>query len=831
MNNSINNFSKPPQEKLNNLLKYYQTGRYVDAEKLSLSITEEFPKHPFAWKVLALVLKQNEKINESLIAIQKSVQLEPRDSNAHYNLGIILQELGRLDEAETSYRKTIELKPDYFVAHNNLGNILRELGRLDEAETSCKKAITLKPEYAEAYSNLGNTLKELAKLNEAETSYRKAIALKPEYAEAHNNLGVTLKELGDLEDAETSFNKAIELEPEYASAYSNLGNTLQELGRLDEAETSYRKAIALKPKFTEAHFNLGNTLKELEKFNEAESSFNKAIALKPKYAEAHSNLGVTLKELGDLEDAETSFNKAIALKPEYAEAHNNLGVTLKELGELKEAESSFNKAIEFEPEYVAAWNNLFFLLKTIQFQDSSVEYRLPLLDKKEIKMNAKISKSILNYRLNQGSPSTDKHLKEALNILSTANNTVIKNPKLVSSELIKPTLPEKITALVHFGRSGTGLMHSLIDGHPEVSTLPSVYFAEFFDHFTWEKITVGGWEEMVDRFVTNYEVLFDASSSSPITTRKKKKIFNIGLKEGMMNVGKEKNEVLSVDKKVFVKELKQLMSYYDELDALTFFKLVHSAYDRALHDHNEKKIIFYHIHNPDIYAQLNYLRLAPNTKWLIMVREPLTNCESYISKYFNDNDYMSVSSTIYQMLFQIDQSIYQNTNSVGVKLEDLKKHPKKTIPALCEWLGIKEEDSLYEMTAQGKRWWGDPSGKNYEKDGMDPFGKSSINRKLGSVFSKSDQYILSTLFYPFSVSFGYAEENLKKFKNDLQTIRPMLDQMFDFEKKIVQNKKMNTEKFMKSGSYLFLRSGMIERWNTLNKLHTYPNILTILNIN
>jgi len=55
--------------------------------------------------------------------------------------------------------------------------------------------------------------------------------------------------------------------------------------------------------------------------------------------------------------------------------------------------------------------------------------------------------------------------------------------------------------------------------------------------------------------------------------------------------------------------------------------------------------------------------------------------------------------------------------------------------------------------------------------------------------------------------------------------------MFDFERKIAQHTKMNTEKFMKSGSYLYLRSGMIERWNTLNKFHTYPNMLTPLKIN
>ena len=121
------------------------------------------------------------------------------------------------------------------------------------------------------------------------------------------------------------------------------------------------------------------------------------------------------------------------------------------------------------------------------------------------------------------------------------------------------------------------------------------------------------------------------------------------------------------------------------------------------------------------------------------------------------------------MLYEVDNSVFQSGNSIGVRLEDLKAFPKKTIPTLCAWLGIKEEDSLYEMTAQGKKWWGNPSSPDYAKDGMDPFGKTSIKRKVGSVFSENDQFILRTLFYPFSVRFGYVEENAEQFEIDLQT--------------------------------------------------------------
>ena len=61
-------------------------------------------------------------------------------------------------------------------------------------------------------------------------------------------------------------------------------------------------------------------------------------------------------------------------------------------------------------------------------------------------------------------------------------------------------------------------------------------------------------------------------------------------------------------------------------------------------------------------------------------------------------------------------------------------------------------------------------------------------------------------------------------------MRPMLDNLFDFEKAIIVETEADPEQFMKSGSYLYLRSGLIERWDTLNKFGTYPNMIKTLEI-
>jgi len=246
MKKPIVNFLEPSQQQLNSLLEHYQTGRYADAEKLSLSITQEFPEHQFAWKVLAVVLKLTGRISESLVASQKSVQLGTLNAEAHNNLAVLLKELGRLKEAEVSYKKAIELNPDYAVAHSNLAIILKEQSRLKEAEACYRQAIKLKPDYAEAHYNMGNTLKELGRLEEAEASYVQAITLKPDYVKAYNNLGVMLQEQGRLDEAEVSYKKAITLKPDYADFYANLGNTLRDQDKLLEAKLNYKKAIELK---------------------------------------------------------------------------------------------------------------------------------------------------------------------------------------------------------------------------------------------------------------------------------------------------------------------------------------------------------------------------------------------------------------------------------------------------------------------------------------------------------------------------------------------------------------------------------------------------------
>ena len=286
----LNQTRSPSQIELNTLLEYYQKGRYDLAQNLATTLTQQYPNHPFGWKVMGALLKKTGKLEDSVVANQKVLEISPNDAEAHSNLGITLKELGRLEDAETSCKQAIAIKPDYAEAHYNLGVTLQELGRLEDAEISYNNAIAIKRDLAEAHSNLGNTLKELGRIEDAEISCKQAIAIKPDYAEARSNLGILLHELGRLEDAEMSFKKAIAIKPDLSEAHSNLGNTLKELGRLEDAEISCKQAIAIKPDYAEAHSNLGFILKGLGRIAEAEASFAEAVRLKPDFIKARNEM-------------------------------------------------------------------------------------------------------------------------------------------------------------------------------------------------------------------------------------------------------------------------------------------------------------------------------------------------------------------------------------------------------------------------------------------------------------------------------------------------------------------------------------------------------------
>ena len=254
--------TQPSQAQIKTLIAHYQADRLAEGRQLADTLTESFPRHPFAFKLLGAILKRMGKLSESLGPTLRCTELTPEDHTAHNNLGVIQKELGEFENAEASFRRALFIHPKLAETHNNLGNLYRELGRLNESEESYRQALLLNPDYAKAHNNLGLTLQDLGKLDSAEASFRLAIGRNSEYAEAYNNLGITLHKMKRFEAAKASFEKALSINTKYVLAKNNLGTLLSEQGLFEEAFELFREAATGNEPSSLAYSNLAQVLEK-----------------------------------------------------------------------------------------------------------------------------------------------------------------------------------------------------------------------------------------------------------------------------------------------------------------------------------------------------------------------------------------------------------------------------------------------------------------------------------------------------------------------------------------------------------------------------------------
>ena len=217
---------EPSQSLINEMLALFNAGEVGLFTQKANEVIERWPKHPFGWKALGNLMLSQERFEDALKYLSKTLQLDTNDAQSFNNLGITNFELGYFDEAVANYRQAIKLKANYPQAYNNLGNVLKKLGCLEDAVVSFRKALELKEDLAEAHYNLGNTLKELGNLDEAEKSYKQALFLKPNYIDALSDLGNVFLKRKQFSDALTCFRKCFDIDPFFLEAHAGLSSTL-----------------------------------------------------------------------------------------------------------------------------------------------------------------------------------------------------------------------------------------------------------------------------------------------------------------------------------------------------------------------------------------------------------------------------------------------------------------------------------------------------------------------------------------------------------------------------------------------------------------------------
>ncbi|MBF0587961.1 MAG: tetratricopeptide repeat protein [Magnetococcales bacterium] len=590
---------------------------------------------------------------------------------------------------------------------------------------------------------------------------------------------------GHLSACETLCRAILESVPEHIPTLSMLASIAMQVTRHDQAAPLFRRILALEPNHPPSHLGLGLALESLEEPQEAITCFKRAIDLQPLFHEAQFALATLLLQLGQLDQAIITYQAAIQSRPENDAAHTNLGQALRMQGEPERAIEPLHEAQKLNPNDTTS----LYLISLIENQRGEVE-------------TAKRSFQQLLAREQDTPCSTtpfESHLEEAV-------------------------------ALQHFGRSGTLFLHSLFDSHPHITTTPGMALNNFFSPHIQQRFNLKPdhpqWRKKLAQTVTeSYLFLLDpCSHPGPVHTDDHQRL-------GFDGMGEDRNRPLKVDRTLFVGHLQQLLNQCQEVEPRTLFKLIHMALDRTLGcEITPNKRIFHHSHNTQTTGFRRFLAQFPKARILTAMRHPVQSLESMLYNDMNTpapnppgGDWISAAydeaaTSLTAMWDHMLLPAHLLHPSVAVRLEDLKKHPREIMPKLAEWMGIADHEALYRSSFLGQTYWG-PSSKLSPR--IQGFDQSSVNRKVGALFSPNDAHIFETLFYPISVHYGYQAADENRFRQHLQEIRPLLDTPLDFETHWIKQVTQDQRRPESYPAYRVLHNSLKAVWKMLDKRHNW----------
>ena len=401
-----------------------------------------------------------------------------------------------------------------------------------------------------------------------------------------------------------------------------------------------------------------------------------------------------------------------------------------------------------------------------------------------------------------------KKFKSKLDLSVTNFKPRIKNNKIHKKVL---ELSENMILLLPIGRSGSLFFHSLIDGHPEIATIPGVYLKGFFDWVTWQQILSNNRFDIVRKFFVFYDAIFDANSHAPVPGNPMEPKFGIGKKLGLTEMGEDRTQSLKIDKEKFKKYLLELLEAYYALGEKEFFILIHLAMEKVRgHDIFQKKALFYHIHNPSPIEFLRTNKFYPKLKNLYIVRHFVQSLESWMYLRFPTSEKYIKCKTVQErfskfyfkhkemyvvfknMFFITRPYFYLSNNNWAVRLEDIKLAPEQTMKKIANFMGVNFSNEFLKSEFFGLKYHSVFSKLHKNISGFDP---SSIKRKIGVLFGEKDILLYNYALYPYIEKFGYSElydipliskDDALKINNGLLEWEEKLIDIFKVEKKDVE---------------------------------------------
>lgn len=338
---------------------------------------------------------------------------------------------------------------------------------------------------------------------------------------------------------------------------------------------------------------------------------------------------------------------------------------------------------------------------------------------------------------------------------------------------------DKVIAVQNCGSSGTLLMQSLLDHHPQILSLPALHGQQLL--IFWEKNYHLDKKKLLENFLINHQYWFEPEIRHD--------------EYGLLQMGENQNERICIDKNKFTACLAKLWGEVGVLTRKYFITSVYIAYHQTLEQPIDSSAwLLYPIHSlPQPYA-LQLVSDFSQVFFLHMIREPIQNMGStakHINRYTHWKNLYLLSCTISQMFHDIaihsgNCRVYgihpyladskDHVQCRALRLEDLHNNLEYEMTKICRWLNISWRDSLLISSFDGKLWH-----NRRESVRQTGAGSKTMSQKHEDILTGFDQYRLHLIANFFSAAYQYQKQFNFYNKIYLFFILPLLFLPFKME--------------------------------------------------
>ena len=213
---------------------------FVSAENCANPQAQFFVNH-------AVCMEHLSRTAEAIVLLGRAISVDPKFTNAWFNLGKFNLRQGKHEEALKSLTMTLQLEPKHKGAHYELGNLY--FGRKDYplAESWARKAVALDSENPAPLYLLARSLLRLERRAEGQSLARKALNLRKEVdrksrlqMKVNSTLTLAFEELRkkNIAAAIEYFKQVLRIDPRNPQAYSTLNGLADAFEKAGQPKTA-----------------------------------------------------------------------------------------------------------------------------------------------------------------------------------------------------------------------------------------------------------------------------------------------------------------------------------------------------------------------------------------------------------------------------------------------------------------------------------------------------------------------------------------------------------------------------------------------------------------